>query len=62
MPIFGLLAALLAIYVAYAAIIGEVWVHQGPFARRVVRAENPVRFWVSMTIYAGLALAMATIF
>jgi hypothetical protein len=59
---FLLLSIPLAIYVIYAAITGSVWVHQGPFGRRVARAEDPVNFWVGVTIYAGLALALATIF
>jgi hypothetical protein len=62
MTIFGLLSIFVAIYVAYAAVTGAVWVHQGPFARRIVRAENPAYFWTCVAIYAGLALAMATIF
>jgi hypothetical protein len=62
MTIFRLLSILLAVYVAYAAVTGAVWVHRGPFARRVVRAEDPAGFWVSVAIYAGLAVALATVF
>ena len=59
---FVLLSIPVALYVVYATVAGVVWVHRGPFPRRVVRAENPVSFWLNVTIYAGLALALATVF
>lgn len=62
MPLFVALSVPLAAYVVYAAAIGEVWVTQGPFPRRVTRGQEPVYFWTCVTIYAGLAIALATIF
>ena len=59
---FVLLSIPLAIYVLYAAATGEVWVTKGPFARRVTRAQEPAYFWTCVAIYAGLALALATLF
>jgi hypothetical protein len=58
---FALLAVPVAIYVVYAAVSGEIWVKQGPWGRRVARKENPVYFWTSVAIYAGLAIALATV-
>lgn len=59
---FVLLAIPLALYVLYAAATGAVWVRQGPGGRRVARAEEPGYFWTCLGVYAGLAIAMATVF
>jgi hypothetical protein len=59
---FVLLAIPLAIYVVYAAATGGIWIAQGPLARRVTRTESPVYFWICVAIYAGLAVALATLF
>jgi hypothetical protein len=59
---FFALSIPLALYVVYAAVAGEVWVRQGAGARRVTREQSPAYFWVCITIYAGLAVAMATVF
>ena len=59
---FALLALILAIYTAYAAATGRVWIAQGPAARRVSVAERPAYFWICIFIYAGLAFAMAFLF
>jgi len=59
---FAILAIPLVIYVFYAVATGEVWVKSGPGARLVTRTDAPVYFWICTMIYAGLALAMATIF
>jgi hypothetical protein len=59
---FLALAIPLALYVVYAAAAGEVWVRGGVGARLVTREQSPAYFWVCIAIYAGLAVAMATIF
>jgi uncharacterized protein with PQ loop repeat len=59
---FAILAIPLAAYVLYAAVTGEVWVKSGAGARLVTRADAPIYFWTCVTIYAGLAIALATIF
>lgn len=59
---FRLLAAGLALYVAYAVLRGKVYVKTGPSARSVSRADSPEYFWTTIAIYAGLAVALATVF
>lgn len=59
---FVMLAIPLAAYVLYAALAGEIWVADGPGARRVTRAASPVYFWACIVIHGGLAVAMATWF
>lgn len=55
---FKVLGVVLALYVAYAAMTGEVIAKSGPGMRRVRRAESTRYFWTVMAIYAALALAM----
>jgi hypothetical protein len=59
---FRLLAAGLALYVAYAVLRGEVYVKAGPSGRSVSRTDSPEFFWTTIAIYAGLAVALATVF
>lgn len=59
---FALLSLPLFAYTAWAMMTGEVWVAEGAGARLVRRDVSPGYFWACTTIYAGLALAMATIF
>lgn len=59
---FVLLALPLAAYTLYAAATGRIWVSDGPGARLVRRDESPTYFWSCVAIYAGLAVAMVTIF
>ena len=55
---FKVLGVVLALYVAYAAITGEVIAKSGPGMRRVRRVESTRYFWTVIAIYAALALAM----
>ena len=53
---------LLALYAAYAAISGRVYVKAGARGKTVTRAESPGEFWVSIVIYAGLSVALLAVF
>jgi hypothetical protein len=55
---FKLLGVPLALYVAYAAAVGEVLAKSGPGVRKVRRAEPGPYFWIVLAIYTGLALVM----
>ena len=58
MSLFALPGMLLAIYVVHAAITGEVIATDRWTARRWTRAEDPLRFWLVLAIYAGLSLLL----
>lgn len=59
---FKALGLLVALYTLYAAVKGEVYAKSGAWGKTVSRAESPEYFWVVITIYAALALALVTIF
>lgn len=59
---FKVLGLLVGLYALYAVVTGEVYAKSGAWGRTVSRAKSPEYFWVVIAIYAGLALALATIF
>jgi len=59
---FTLLGVLVAIYTLYAASKGEVFAKSGPWGRWISRAESPRYFWVVISIYGALSLALLTVF
>jgi hypothetical protein len=59
---FKILGLLVGLYTLYAALKGEVYAKDGASGRLVSRADSPEYFWVVVAIYAGLSLAMVTIF
>lgn len=59
---FKLLGAAVAAYVAYGVSIGRIYAKSGPWGRVVSRDHEPRYFWVVIVIYAGLALALLTVF
>lgn len=58
---FDALGVLLALYVGYAVVSGEVLAKSGHWARTVSRADSPRYFWVVIAIYAGLSLALVLV-
>ena len=58
---FKALGVLVGAYAVYAAVKGEVYAKSGPWGRTVSREDSPEYFWVVVTIYAGLGLALVTI-
>jgi len=59
---FKVLGVLVALYTAYAAISGRVYVKSGAGGKTVTRPESPREFWVSIVIYAVLSVALMTFF
>ena len=59
---FKALGALVGLYTLYAAVRGEVYAKSGAWGRTISRAESPAYFWVVIAIYAGLAVALVTVF
>lgn len=59
---FKMLGVLVGLYTLYAAVKGEVYAKSGASGRIVSRVESPEYFWVVIAIYAGLSLALVTIF
>lgn len=59
---FKALGVLVGAYALYAAVKGEVYAKSGPWGRTVSREDSPEYFWVVVAIYAGLGLALMTVF
>lgn len=59
---FDILGIATGFYTLAAAVTGKVWARSGPGARLVTRDEAPHYFWVVITIYAGLSIALITYF
>ena len=60
--LFDLIGALVAIYVLYAVLTGEVVVKQGPGARRIHRNAAPRAYWLHVALYAALAVVVILVF
>lgn len=59
---FKILGLLVGLYTLYATLKGEVYAKDGASGRVVSRAESPEYFWVVIAIYAGLSVALLTVF
>lgn len=59
---FKALGILLALYVCYSAVTGRVLAKAGYRVREVHRDESPRYFWIVIAIYAGLSIALVTVF
>ena len=62
MSLFDFAGLLVGIYATYAAVTGEVYAKSGVWGRTVSRTADPVNFWMTVAIYAGLAVALAVVF
>lgn len=60
--IFQILGILVALYTAYAVFKGQVYAKSGAWGRTVSRIDTPAYFWVVIAIYAGLSVALITVF
>jgi len=60
--VFKILGVLIGLYTLYAAIHGEVYAKSGAWGRTISRVDSPEYFWVVITIYAGLSVALTTVF
>ncbi|MGH6893159.1 MAG: hypothetical protein ACREEP_12950 [Dongiaceae bacterium] len=59
---FKAIGILVALYTAYAAVSGKVYARSGPGGRMISRRESPRYFRVVIAIYAGLSVALLTVF
>ena len=59
---FKMLGVLVGLYTLYAAINGEVYAKSDAGGRIVSRVASPEYFWVVIAIYAGLSVALITVF
>ncbi len=59
---FDILGIATGAYTLVAAATGRVWASSGPRARLVTRDKSPSYFWVVITIYAGLSIALIAYF
>jgi len=59
---FKMLGILVGLYTLYAAMNGKVYAKSGAWGRTVSRVDSPEYFWVVIAIYAGLSVALVTIF
>jgi len=59
---FKMLGILVGLYTLYAAMNGKVHAKSGAWGRTVSRVDSPEYFWVVIAIYAGLSVALITIF
>jgi len=60
--VLKILGVLIGLYTLYAAIHGEVYAKSGVWGRTISRVDSPEFFWVVITIYAGLSVALTTVF
>jgi hypothetical protein len=59
---FKVIGVLVALYTAYAAISGKVYASSGVFGRTILRRDSPRYFWTVIIVYAGLSVALMTVF
>jgi hypothetical protein len=62
MSFFGIMGTLLMLYTLYAAVTGKVYAKRRVWGRLIWRNESPGYFWVVIAIYAGLSVALMTVF
>ena len=60
--IFKIIGLCVALYVVFAVVAGEVYAKAGVWGRSISRADSPSEYWMTIVIYAGLAVALFTIF
>lgn len=59
---FKVIGFLLAVYVGYSVISGRVVAKAGIGSREVFREDSPGYYWMVVAIYAGLSVALVTVF
>lgn len=60
--LFKGLGIMLAIYTIYAISQGEVYAKSGAWGKTISQTDSPHYFWVVITIYGVLSVALLTIF
>jgi hypothetical protein len=59
---FKALGLVVSLYSAWAVLDGRVYAKHRWGGRYIVRSEEPQYFWVVVAIYAGLSVALMTVF
>lgn len=59
---FKLIGALVCLYALCAGIQGRVYAKSGAWGRFVARQESPEYFWIVVSIYAVLGIALMAVF
>jgi hypothetical protein len=59
---FKILGVLVGLYALYAAVDGKVYAKSGAWGRTVSKVKSPEYFWLIIAIYAGLSIALLTVF
>jgi hypothetical protein len=60
--VFKILGILVGLYTLYAIVKGEIYAKSGISGKTVTRTDSPGYFWVIAAIYAGLGIALLTVF
>ena len=60
--VFKALSVLVALYVAYALMVGKVYARRGPGGVIWERSENPFWYWSTIVIYIILSAALMFVF
>jgi hypothetical protein len=60
--VFKAIGIVLALYTLYAVASGRVYAKSGPGGRTISRQDTPIYFWIVITIYAGLSIALTFVF
>lgn len=60
--LFKLLGGLVLAYAALSAMQGSVYARHRAWGRRIERDAEPGWFWSVIVIYAGLGIALLTVF
>ena len=56
------LGVVVLIYTLYAISVGEVFAKSGIWGKTILRIDSPRYFWVVITVYALLGIALLTVF
>ncbi len=59
---FKILGLVVGLYTLYAIFKGEIYAKSGMAGRTVSRSDSPEYFWMVVTIYALLSIALVTVF
>ena len=62
MSLFDILGLLVALYVVQAVATGEVYAKSGVWGRTISREKEPGEYWMTIVIYAGLAIVSVAVF
>lgn len=60
--VFKTLGVLVALYVAYALVVGRVYAKRGPWGATSTRAGEPLPYWSAIVVYTFLSAALVLVF